>query len=73
VSLRKAEWYVCPCGREVYRRRRKGHQVVLCYECAAALSESSALQMRDKAGPAWDAWCASNAAGTPGRTTQTQE
>lgn len=71
MSLRKPEWYVCPCGARVFRRRRKGHDVVLCYDCAANLSESSALQMRDKCGPAWDAWCASNADGAPGRPIHT--
>lgn len=73
MSVRKAEWYVCPCGAPVFRRRRKGTSVVLCYDCAAEASESSALQMRDKSGPAWDAWCASNAAGAPGRPQHTKE
>lgn len=73
MSVRRAEWYECPCGQMVYRRRRRGHVVVLCYDCAAELSESTALQMRDKSGPAWDSWCASNAAGAPGRPTTSKE
>lgn len=60
------------CGQMVVRRRRSD-RIIRCLACAALQIEAAALQMANKSGPVWDAWCASNAAGAPGRTHKPKE
>lgn len=54
------------CGDTVIKVPR-WDRAILCLECGLRRSESSALQMAAKRGPAWDAWLASNADGAASR------